>query len=94
MGLEAMAFGKPVVASNAGGVSEWLEDGVTGLGVRAGDPEALAAALGRVLDDPALASRMGRAGRAELDRVYTEEHHVSALESAYEATRRATGRAS
>ncbi len=62
-GLEAMTYSRPVVASNVGGIPEWLADGVTGTLVDQGDPAALARAIARLIDDPALAARYGRAGR-------------------------------
>jgi radical SAM protein with 4Fe4S-binding SPASM domain len=61
--LEASASALPVVSTRTGGVPEAVEDGVTGLLVPPGDPEALAAALAKTLDDPALAARLGEAGR-------------------------------
>lgn len=60
--LEAGAHGLPVVASTAGGASEAVQDGVTGLLVPQNDPEALAGALRRLLDDPALRMQLGAAG--------------------------------
>ena len=68
--LEAMAFGKPVVATAAGGISEVVDDGVTGLLVPPRDPHALASALRQVLSDDALAERMGRAGRRRMEEVF------------------------
>lgn len=62
--LEAMAAGVPVVASAVGGVPELVGDGETGLLVPAGDDEALADALRRLLEDPGLRRRFGEAGRA------------------------------
>jgi glycosyltransferase involved in cell wall biosynthesis len=62
--LEAMATGLPVIASNVGGVAELVIDGKTGLLVPPGDPEALAAAIQRLLDDLPHARRLGEAGRA------------------------------
>lgn len=56
--LEAMALGKALVASDVGGHRELVTDGETGLLFRAGDPDALAAAVLRVMNDPALASRL------------------------------------
>jgi glycosyltransferase involved in cell wall biosynthesis len=61
--LEAQERARPVVASAVGGLPEIVEDGVSGLLVPAGDAAALAAALARLLGDPALARRMGGAGR-------------------------------
>ena len=61
--LEAMAHGKPVVATAVGGTPELVVDGETGLLVTPGDVEALAAALSAVLADPELANRLGEAGR-------------------------------
>jgi glycosyltransferase involved in cell wall biosynthesis len=61
--LEALAHGRPVVATPVGGTPELVTDGVTGLLVPPRDPHALAAALRRLLDDPELARRLGEAGR-------------------------------
>jgi glycosyltransferase involved in cell wall biosynthesis len=69
--LEAMAQGKPVVASAVGGTPELVVDGETGLLVPPGDEEALADALDTLMRDPDRARRMGEAGlarvRAEFD---------------------------
>jgi phosphatidylinositol alpha-mannosyltransferase len=61
--VEAMAAGIPVVATDIPGYREVLSDGVEGLLVPARDPEALAAALVKVLTEPELAARLGGAGR-------------------------------
>jgi glycosyltransferase involved in cell wall biosynthesis len=58
-----MALGKPVVAGAEGGPSEIITDGVTGLLSPYGDPAALAAAVSRILGDPALAARLGAAAQ-------------------------------
>lgn len=65
--LEAMEAGVPVVASRVSGIPEVVADGVTGWLVPPEDPEALAAALARVLDDPDEATRRGEAGRRRVD---------------------------
>jgi len=61
--VEAMLAGRPVVASDVGGLRDVVQHGSTGLMVAPGDPGALAAALDDLLDDPGLRRRMGEAGR-------------------------------
>ena len=61
--LEAMAHGRPVVASAVGGLKDLVVDGKTGLLVPPGDPEALRAALERLLADAELRRRLGACGR-------------------------------
>jgi glycosyltransferase involved in cell wall biosynthesis len=63
--VEALLLGRAVVAAGVGGLTEILEDGVTGLLVPPDDPQALAAAIGSLLADPARAQALGRAGRAD-----------------------------
>ena len=60
--LEAMSVGKPVVASDVGGFSEMIEDGVTGVKVRPGDAEELASAIERLVEDAELRRALGEAG--------------------------------
>jgi glycosyltransferase involved in cell wall biosynthesis len=60
---EAMAYGRPVVASAVGGLLDLVVDGETGLHVAPGDVPALRAALERLLGDAELRERLGRAGR-------------------------------
>ena len=60
---EAMAWGRPVVASAVGGLVDAVEDGVTGLLVPPGDTVALRAALERLLGDAELRARLGQAAR-------------------------------
>jgi glycosyltransferase involved in cell wall biosynthesis len=70
--VEAMACGTPLVATTAGALPEVVgPDGVTALHVRPGDPEALAVAVGRLLDDPELAARLGAAGRQRVVQRFT-----------------------
>lgn len=61
--VEAMLAGRPVVASEVGGLRDVVRHEYTGLLVPPGDPGALAAALDRLLDDPELRERMGKVGR-------------------------------
>jgi glycosyltransferase involved in cell wall biosynthesis len=60
---EAMAHGRPVVATNVGGLVDAVEDGVTGLLVHPRDPSALRAAIERLLSDEGLRRRLGVAAR-------------------------------
>lgn len=66
--IEAAACGVPVAATTAGGIPEVVEDGVTGLLVLPRRPEALAAAIIRLIDDKALAARLAEQGRSRLPR--------------------------
>jgi len=61
--IEAGACGRPVVATDVGGVRSVVQDGRSGLLVPSGEPRALGEAIGRVLGDPALANQLGEAGR-------------------------------
>ena len=60
--MEAMTLGCPVIASRIGGLIDLVADGETGLLIQPGDPSALRQAIERLLADPNLRSRMGKAG--------------------------------
>ncbi|MBU0515579.1 MAG: glycosyltransferase, partial [Proteobacteria bacterium] len=64
--MEAMAAGRPVVATLTGGTPELVRDGVDGLLVEEKDATALAAALGALVDDPELARSLGESGRCRV----------------------------
>ncbi len=82
--VEAMAAGRPLVASRAGGVPEIVEDGVTGILVEPGQPSALAAALDALLRDPAEAEAMGGRARTEARRRFSVDEHVAAVGAVYD----------
>lgn len=85
--LEAMRAGRPAVATRVGGNDEAVVDGATGRLVPAGDPEAMAAALGALLADSELRAAMGRAAEARWRSTFTAERMVRETESLYRALR-------
>jgi glycosyltransferase involved in cell wall biosynthesis len=82
--LEAMAAGKPVVATAIGGTDEAVVDGETGLLVPARNPTALAGAIRAVLRDSALSRRLGSAGRERARKCFSAEMMVRRVSSLYE----------
>ncbi|MGH7534257.1 MAG: glycosyltransferase family 4 protein, partial [Gemmatimonadales bacterium] len=81
--LEAMALGKPVITSAAGGNPDLVRPEVDGLLAPPLDPPAWAAALERILGDPALALRLGSAGRRTARETFALEHTVAATAELY-----------
>jgi len=82
--LEAMACGKPVVVSRAGGMIEMIDDGETGILFDAGDSEALAEATITLLGSSRLRSELGRAGREAIIRGYSLPVGAAATEQFYQ----------
>jgi glycosyltransferase involved in cell wall biosynthesis len=82
--LEAMAQGRPVVATPVGGTPEVVEDGRTGVLVPPRDPRALAEAVGRLLADPDLRQRMGAAGRARVAERFSPESMTTRVLAIYD----------
>jgi glycosyltransferase involved in cell wall biosynthesis len=80
---EAMGCEVPVVATDAGGLPEVVEHGVTGLVVPRADSAALAGAIGSLLEDAALRRRMGRAGRERALRLFDWDRTAEQLEQVY-----------
>jgi glycosyltransferase involved in cell wall biosynthesis len=80
---EAMALGKPVIASAAGGNPELVVDGESGLLVPPRDPAATAAAVRRLLTEPVLATRLGRGGRARVESGFSSEVRLDRIEALY-----------
>jgi glycosyltransferase involved in cell wall biosynthesis len=83
---EAMAAGRPVVATDVGGVSECVTEGENGYLVAARDTKALAERLVRVLTDEALAERLGRRGREMVGAEFGVETMAGRLDKLYEQT--------
>ena len=77
--MEAMAAGKPVVATQVGGVAELVRDGASGRIVPPGDADALHDAIIALLDDPGARARMGRAGRRTVTEAFATEAEAARL---------------
>jgi len=82
--MEYMAAGKPIVSTRVGGIPELVEDGREALLVDARDPEAFAAAVTRILRDPAEAKRLGDAARERQRRELSLDAMVRRIEGLYE----------
>ena len=85
--LDAMACAVPCIGTRVGAVPEIVEDGRTGLLVPPADPGALAAAMERLLDEPALARGLGERGRERVLARFTWSHVARALEPLLAAAR-------
>jgi glycosyltransferase involved in cell wall biosynthesis len=79
--LEAMACALPVVATDADGTPELVEHGVTGYLCRKGDLEAIAACCRRLIEQPVLRQRMGRAGRRRVLHDFHPAREAAAVEA-------------
>ena len=82
--LESFGAAVPVVASNLGGLPELVRDGVDGLVVPHEQPAALAAALDRLVADPAAALAMGQVARARVLADFSTGAHLQRLGEAYD----------
>jgi len=81
--IEAMALGKTVVVVAAEGMLEIVDEGRTGLVIPRGDPQALALAVGQILDDPAQARTMGLAARDRIVKEFSLEKLVTSILRTY-----------
>jgi glycosyltransferase involved in cell wall biosynthesis len=81
--IEALAHGRGVIASQAGGIPDIVEHDRTGLLVPPGDTAALAAAIGRLAGDPALVERLGRGGRAHVEDRFSWAAVIGRLKAVY-----------
>ena len=83
--LEAFALGKPVVASNIGGMPEMIVHGETGLLVEPGSVRDLEGAIGYLLENPDRASKMGRKARLRVEREFDGEIHYERIMEIYDS---------
>jgi glycosyltransferase involved in cell wall biosynthesis len=81
--LEAMAMGKPVVASRVGGIPDLVKDGVNGFLINPGDVKGLAEALKRLLYDKEFANIMGRNGRKGITDKYSADVMIRSINNIY-----------
>lgn len=65
--VEAMAYGRPIVATTVGGISEMIEDGVNGLICQPKDPDCLTNKIRMLIEDPILRQKLGRAARSSYE---------------------------
>ena len=80
---EAMAYGRPVVATEVGGLAEAISQGEAGLLVPAGDTPALRAAIARLLGDSELRARLGAAARRHAQEAFAWSAYVDGVAKAY-----------
>lgn len=88
VGLEAMSYGKPVVAFDSGGISDWLLDGTTGYLVPPKDTVDLANKIDYLLSNPEHARELGKAGRLLLKTRFDKNRHFDRLLKIFEETLR------
>lgn len=84
---EALAYGKPVIASRIGGIPEVLSEGEDSLLVTPGSVDELISAVEHLSIRPALAVEMGRQGRKNVEAKFSKEKHYEKLLSVYEGVR-------
>jgi glycosyltransferase involved in cell wall biosynthesis len=82
--FEAMASGTAVVATNTGGTPEIVRDGMEGILIPPRNPEALAGAIGALIDDPRLREKLGRNGVARVRAEFTIERYVARTLEVYD----------
>ncbi|MBN1871175.1 MAG: glycosyltransferase [Candidatus Omnitrophica bacterium] len=82
--IEAMAKGKPVIGTNVGGIPEVIKDGINGLIIPSEDSSKMAESIKIIIEDGALARKMGEAGRKIFEEKFTHEHMMGQIERIYD----------
>ncbi len=83
--LEAYAAGRPVIGARIGGIPELVREGETGLTFESGNAEELAGKISFLLAHPAQGEKMGRAGRATVEKIFDPESYYGRLLEIYES---------
>lgn len=83
VGIEAMSYGKPVVAFNVGGINEWLKEGENGFLVRPKDTLSLAERINRLLADLEIKTRFGENGKMLIGERFSPQAHIDLLKKAF-----------
>lgn len=83
--LEAASCERPLIVTDVPGCRSFVRNGIEGFVVPPADPQALAAAMTRLANDPALRARMGKAARSRILSGFTEAHVMTDVTRAYEA---------
>lgn len=83
IGPEAMSVGRPIIATNVGGIPEWLDDGRTGLLVPPKDSDAIAEKVIYLLKRPKLMQKMGISGRKRVEKEFNIEDYAKEVENVY-----------
>ncbi|MBA3890309.1 MAG: glycosyltransferase [Gemmatimonadaceae bacterium] len=84
--FEAMASGRPIVCTDSGGPPEYVKNAETGFVVPVGQPEAMAARIGQLLNDPALQDRLGAEGRRQTMGEFDYDRMVRDIRGVYRET--------
>lgn len=87
VGIEAMARGRPVVAFDSGGISDWLDDRVTGLLVPSANVDALAKAVKHLLDNPQIADQLGRCAAKHVEQSFSHKNYLDQMKEKMESLR-------
>ena len=83
VGIRAMSYAKPVVAFNVGGIPEWLQDNQTGFLITPYNIKEMANKIEILLQDKALATRLGQEGRQVAETKFNQDRHVNRLLGIY-----------
>ena len=81
--FESMAMQKPLVATNAGGTPEIVQDGITGMLVKPRDSSEMAKCILKLLHNKSLSEQYGKAGRKRVEDMFTIERNIKETESVY-----------